>query len=237
MDQDSELVFEVVCPECSDSYRTDSFSDAQEYVDKHAGHTGHDMEWDSIEIDLVDESDQTWIVDCGACDQSFAFPTESEAERFQADHTNFTDHDTDGPRQVSGRPIDPTDVSQNAIYRLVWHLEDRFDDGVPEGIVYTYFDVKKRDIHGPLHRLISREDLYIMSNEFFTENPIGRGRPSTDQTDQGDTSVARETFYPAPNRVWLLALVTLPALLVGAFLAVVVAFEFFGDLFERPDAP
>lgn len=87
--------YSVECTECEMSEDTDDYSSLHDFAQKHVDHTGHDIRWtQGSAVPDVSVSESTdYHLRCKTCDDSWSFDSRSDAEAYQAEHAEYTDHE------------------------------------------------------------------------------------------------------------------------------------------------
>jgi hypothetical protein len=149
MSQSAQPAFKVSCPECGVEHKSEHYDMASRFLDKHAEHTGHQMEWVRGDFEVDVEPFLVWGVQCETCADSWEFFDEDEAQEFQEEHAEYTDHEIDGEPvstefEVDADASDDRRMSQR-IRVVTEKLEDKFDYGVPlEAVLMAFVDKRDR---------------------------------------------------------------------------------------------
>ncbi|WP_231189872.1 hypothetical protein [Haladaptatus sp. DYF46] len=90
--------FSVECTECDMDEDADDYSSLEKFSRKHVEHTGHDIRWvQGSAVPEVSVSESTdYRLRCETCNESWSFDSQYEAEEFQSDHAEYTDHEAVG---------------------------------------------------------------------------------------------------------------------------------------------
>jgi hypothetical protein len=156
--------FEVECPECGFSRRTDDFAAADEFVEKHRTHTGHDAEWVRADFEAV-LPETEWRVRCRSCGETWHFDSRADAQSFKADHTEFTDHQIPGAVEslTADWPSGGDGPDKRSLLELIEALEPRYDGGVPERIILARYkpdDIAIDEAREEIEQLVHRGEVF-----------------------------------------------------------------------------
>ncbi|HZD43435.1 MAG TPA: hypothetical protein VE134_05185, partial [Methanomicrobiales archaeon] len=87
--------YSVECTECDLYEDADDYLSLERFARKHVEHTGHDIRWtQGSTVPDVSVSESTdYSLRCETCGDSWSFDSRSDAEAYQADHAEYTDHE------------------------------------------------------------------------------------------------------------------------------------------------
>lgn len=143
---------------------SDMFGRTSEFAVKHEEHTGHEVQWIRADFEYV-EMITEWRVLCMECNEAWWFESEDDAQEFQAEHSEYTDHEITTPiKKIEKESPEVADtVDTRSVMHLVRELEDQFDQAVPEQVIFAYFSgdlTAIEEVQHELNRLKRQGDLY-----------------------------------------------------------------------------
>lgn len=154
----------VECVKCDESKSSDEFAEVREFAFSHQKHTAHSVAWTRTNIDaeLSRTLDLEYHISCSECEENWQFEDEDEAQTFQSEHRNFTDHEPEEIEYVEqGIEVDDPD----SLITLINRLNNRTpgNHGAPREVVVTaarHRKGNKKKVENWLDRLLQAGELY-----------------------------------------------------------------------------